>query len=220
MFVRAYLRASTAEQDASRAKAAIEAFASEYSLKIAKFYMENESGASLRRPALFELIADASNGDMILIEQVDRLSRLNEADWNALKLALGAKHIKVVALDLPTSWMMAAPADEFTNRMFEAINGMMLDMLAAISRKDYTTRRERCAQGIKKARAAGKYKGRQEDETRNLLIQGHLKAGLSSWTEIQALIGCSRGAIAKQAKAIRLAGNRQDGAVITVRCAC
>jgi DNA invertase Pin-like site-specific DNA recombinase len=86
---------------------------------------------------------------------------------------------------------------------FEAINAMMLDMLAAISRKDYTTRRERSAQGIEKAKTAGKYKGRKEDTTRNQLIQKHLQARLSSWTEIQALIGCSRGAIAKQAAILK-----------------
>jgi DNA invertase Pin-like site-specific DNA recombinase len=47
MFVRAYLRASTKEQDATRAKAQLEAFAAERDLKIAAFYIENESGASL-----------------------------------------------------------------------------------------------------------------------------------------------------------------------------
>lgn len=203
MFIRAYLRASTVQQDASRAKSSIEAFAKERDLKIAKFYMENESGASLQRPALFELIADASEGDMILIEQVDRLSRLNESDWNTLKQSLSAKHIKVVALDLPTSWIMTHQADEFTGRMFEAINSMMLDMLAAISRKDYTTRRERAAQGIQKAKSQGKYKGRQEDAERNLLIQKHLRAGLSSWSEIQELVGCSRATIAKQAAILK-----------------
>lgn len=203
MFVRAYLRASTKEQDASRAKVAIEDFARERGLKIAKCYLENESGASLQRPKLFELISDASEGDMLLIEQVDRLSRLNESDWNQLKQALSAKRIKVVALDLPTSWMMAVPSDEFTSRMFEAINSMMLDMLAAISRKDYTTRRERAAQGIQKAKRQGKYKGRQEDTERNDLIQKHLKAGISSWNEIQALVGCSRGTIAKQAALLK-----------------
>ncbi len=204
MFVRAYLRASTQEQDVTRAKSSIEAFARERNLNIAKFYMENESGASLKRPALFELIEDASNGDILLIEQVDRLSRLNESDWSKLKQALSAKQIKVVALDLPTSWLMASQADEFTSRMFEAINGMMLDMLAAISRKDYTTRRERSAQGIQKAKAQGKYKGRQEDAERNLLIQKHLKTGLSSWSEIQQLVGCSRATVAKQAAILKL----------------
>jgi DNA invertase Pin-like site-specific DNA recombinase len=203
MFVRAYLRASTKSQDATRAKSQLEAFAAERGLKIAAFYIENESGASLQRPALFELIADATEGDILLIEQVDRLSRLNEQDWVALKTALSVKQIKVVALDLPTSWIMAAPADDFTARMFAAINAMMLDMLAAISRKDYTTRRERAAQGVQKAKAEGKYHGRVEDTQRNALIQKHLKAGLSSWNEIMALVGCSRGTVAKQAALLK-----------------
>lgn len=205
MFVRAYLRASTETQDASRAKSQLEAFATDHGLKIAAFYTENESGASLKRPALFELIDAAHQGDILLIEQVDRLSRLNESDWDTLKQALSAKQIKVVALDLPTSWMMAAPADEFTGRMFDAINGMMLDMLAAIARKDYTTRRDRSAQGIQKAKAAGKYQGRIEDTGRNLLIQKHLKSGHSSWNEIMELVGCSRGTIAKQAAILKIA---------------
>lgn len=204
MFIRAYLRASTKEQDASRAKSQLESFAAERGLKIAAFYIENESGASLQRPALFELIADASAGDILLIEQVDRLSRLNEADWGKLKQSLHEKHIKVVALDLPTSWMMTS-TDETTSRMFDAINNMMLDMLAAIARKDYVTRRQRAAQGVEKARVAGKYKGRPEDTERNVLIQKHLKAGVSSWKEIMELVGCSRGTVAKQAALLRVA---------------
>jgi DNA invertase Pin-like site-specific DNA recombinase len=202
MFVRAYLRASTKQQDATRAKAQLEAFATERGLHIAAFYVENESGASLERPALFELIADASAGDVLLIEQVDRLSRLNEADWTRLKRSLNEKHIKVVALDLPTSWMMTS-TDETTARMFDAINNMMLDMLAAIARKDYTTRRERAAQGVEKAKAAGKYRGRIEDTERNALVQKHLQAGISSWSEIMALVGCSRGTVAKQAAILK-----------------
>jgi len=204
MFVRAYLRASTKQQDATRAKGQLEAFAAERGLRIAAFYTENESGASLQRPALFELIADATAGDILLIEQVDRLSRLNEADWSKLKQALNEKRIKVVALDLPTSWMMTT-TDETTARMFDAINSMMLDMLAAIARKDYTTRRERAAQGVQKAKAAGKYQGRVEDAERNALIQRHLKAGQSSWNEIMELVGCSRGTVAKQAALLKVA---------------
>jgi hypothetical protein len=59
---------------------------------------------------------------------------------------LTARRVRVVALDLPTSWMMAtATTDEFTSRMFEAINGMLLDMHAAVARKDYDDRRWRKA---------------------------------------------------------------------------
>ena len=49
------------------------------------------------------------------------------------------KQIRVVALDLPTSWQLADAKDEFTSRMFSAINGMLLDMLAAIVAKTMMT---------------------------------------------------------------------------------
>lgn len=202
MFVRAYLRASTKIQDATRAKAQLEDFARERGLTIAHFYVENESGAALHRPALFDLIGQAKIGDVLLVEQVDRLSRLNDADWKTLKNFLNEKKIKVVAIDLPTSWIMTK-TDEFTDSMFSALNNMMLDMLAAIARKDYLTRRDRAAQGVQKARSAGKYKGRKENAERNQLIQRHLLAQQSSWNEIIELVGCSRGTIAKQAMLLK-----------------
>ena len=168
MFVRAYLRASTQDQDARRAKADLEKFAAERGLKIAATYVENESGAKLARPELFRLLADAQPGDMLLVEQVDRLSRLTAADWERLKSEISARKLRVVALDLPTSWMMAtANSDDFTGRMFEAVNGMMLDVLAAVARKDYEDRRRRQAQGQARAKAEGRYKGRPEDVRRN-----------------------------------------------------
>src|SRR4028118_399112 len=160
MFVRAYLRASTNEQDATRAREQLETFAAEHGLRIATFYVENESGAKLARPELFRLLSDARPGDVLLLEAVDRLSRLNATDWGKPKADLAARRVRVVALDLPTSWMMAkANSGGFTARMFDAINGMMLDMLAAVARKDYEDRRRRQAQGQAKAREQGLYKG-------------------------------------------------------------
>jgi hypothetical protein len=98
-------------------------------------------------------------------------------------LVLAAHHdldassgIRVVALDLPTSWMMAtANRDEFTGRMFEAINSMLLDMLAAVARKDYDDRRRRQAQGQAKAKAEGRYKGPQR-------IQSAMLRSAARWT--------------------------------------
>jgi DNA invertase Pin-like site-specific DNA recombinase len=56
MNARAYLRASTVEQDASRARREIEAFAAEHGLNIVGTFLENESGAKPARPELFRLI--------------------------------------------------------------------------------------------------------------------------------------------------------------------
>ena len=200
MFVRAYLRASTIEQDATRAREQVEAFAIERGLAIAASYIENESGASLKRPELFRLLADSRPGDILLIEQVDRLSRLNAEDWSKLKFELATRRVRVVALDLPTSWAMADPkADEFTVRMFDAINGMMLDMLAAVARKDYEDRRRRQAQGQARAKAEGRYKGRPANIKRNDGIAAMLSAGMS-WYRVQEATGCSRATVAKIAK--------------------
>ena len=200
MFVRAYLRASTTDQDANRARQQLETFAAERGLKIAAWDVENESGAKLARPELFRLLADSSPGDIALVEAVDRLSRLTAGDWEKLKGEIAARKLRVVALDLPTSWMMAREGvDDFTARMFEALNGMLFDMLAAISRKDYDDRRRRVAQGVSKARAAGKFRGRPEDTNRNNGIAAMLAKGVS-WSQIQAATGCSRATVAKIAK--------------------
>lgn len=202
MFVRAYLRASTAEQDASRAKADLDAFASERGLRIAAYYVENESGASLRRPELFRLLSDCHAGDVLLIEQVDRLSRLDAEDWEHLKRELQVRKVRIVALDLPTSWMMTNATDEITARMMDALNGMMLDMLAAIARKDYTDRRRRQQQGIEKLKAKGGYKGRKEDVERNEAIKTMLSRG-DSWNHVIAATGCSRSTLSRLAKRVR-----------------
>ena len=180
MFVRTYLRASTSEQDASRARDALEQFAAEHGQHIACEYLENESGAKADRPELLRLLKDAKKGDVLLVESIDRLSRLPAEDWQKLKTAIDSKGLRIVALDLPTSHQGIADTkgDEFTGRMLAAINSMLVDMMAAIARKDYEQRRERQAQGIEKAKAEGRYKGRQVDADLHKRVRELLAAGL------------------------------------------
>lgn len=94
---------------------------------------------------------------------------------------------------------MTGNGDDFTARMFDAINGMLLDMLAAVARKDYDDRRRRQAQGQARAKTEGKYKGRPEDTERNAGIASLLAEG-RSWSFIQDMTGCSRATVAKVAK--------------------
>jgi len=180
MFVRAYLRASTSEQDASRARDALEQFAANHGQHIACEYLENESGAKADRPELLRLLKDAKKGDVLLVESIDRLSRLPAEDWQKLKTAIDSKGLRIVALDLPTSHQGIADTkgDEFTGRMLAAINSMLVDMMAAIARKDYEQRRERQAQGIAKAKEEGRYKGRPVDEDLHKRVRELLAAGL------------------------------------------
>ena len=200
--VYAYLRASTTQQDATRAKGQLDEFATANGMTISSYFTENESGASLKRPELFRLLEIAQKGDVLLVEQVDRLSRLSGEDWNKLRSLINEKGVRVVALDLPTSHQLIQSGDEFTSRMLEALNGMMLDMLAAIARKDYTDRKRRQAQGIVKAKSDGKYKGRPEDTQRNERIAKLLQAGMS-YSDVMETVSCSRATVAKVSKSLK-----------------
>ncbi|HHU4063256.1 TPA: recombinase family protein [Raoultella ornithinolytica] len=200
--VYAYLRASTTQQDATRAKGQLGEFATANGMTISSYFTENESGASLKRPELFRLLDIAQKGDILLVEQVDRLSRLSGEDWNKLRSLINEKGVRVVALDLPTSHQLIQSGDGFTSRMLEALNGMMLDMLAAIARKDYTDRKRRQAQGIVKAKSDGKYKGRPEDTQRNERIAKLLQAGMS-YSDVMETVNCSRATVAKVSKSLK-----------------
>ena len=199
-FVRAYLRASTNEQDAQRARGTLDQFAHERGVMICNYYAENESGARLDRPELFRLLADSRPRDVLLVEDVDRLSRLAGSEWEKLKNMIREREVRVVAVNVPTTWQHLSPTqNEFDARMFGAINDMLIDMLAAIARRDYEQRRERQKQGIAKAKSAGKYQGRQIDLGRYDAINRLLASG-NSWSVVQRTIGCSRSTISSAVK--------------------
>lgn len=198
MFIRAYLRASTIEQNAQRARQDLIDFAAHHDVCIASWYIENISGAVAERPELLRLLNDAHPGDVILIEAIDRLSRLDRDDWQLLRGELGTKGLRVVALDLPTSHLALSPSasDEFTGRVLDAVNGMMLDTLAAVARKDYEDRRTRQIQGIRKAKAEGKYTGRKKNiklrqQIDALLNSNHSDGRGYSVREVANVLGCS-----------------------------
>lgn len=183
MYIFAYLRASTKEQDAERAKNRLKGFVMKHDQRIAGWYVENVSGASLERPELLRLLDDAEPGDIILVEQVDRLSRLDDKGWDKLKLMIKEKSLSIISLDLPTSHiaLTSQGKDEFTRSMLTAVNGMLLDMLAAIARKDYEDRRRRQQEGMEKAKAQGKYRGRPADKQRHeTILRLRYETGMSA----------------------------------------
>lgn len=194
MYIYAYLRASTVEQDALRAKNRLKEFVAHHGHRIAGWYFENASGASLERPELNRMLTDMVSGDVILIEQVDRLSRIGDRDWETLKQRIHEKELSVISLDLPTSYLALtkASSDEFARSMLRAVNRMMLDMLAAIARKDYEDRRRRQQEGVHKARLEGKYNGRQPDMAKHELIRTLRLFNGKSINETARLVGVSR----------------------------
>ena len=90
MTTRIYVRASTKDQDAERALDDLVSFSQSYGDKY-NTYIENYSGTKLERPALSQLLTEANKGDILLVESVDRLSRLSQDDFAILKDKIKAK---------------------------------------------------------------------------------------------------------------------------------
>jgi DNA invertase Pin-like site-specific DNA recombinase len=204
-----YLRASTKDQDAHRAKRSLEAFVNDIGQTVSAWFVEHESGATLKRPELFRLLNIAQSGDVLLVEQVDRISRLNGEDWKLLKTQITGKGIIIVALDLPTSHQfVTSKGDEFTKRMLLAINSMMLDMLAAVARKDYEDRRRRQLEGIEKARVSGKYKGRPKNDALHRSIAALLRDKYSISEIVSTLKCANKTVIAVRKELVSYASNK------------
>ncbi|MBY3790031.1 recombinase family protein [Photobacterium carnosum] len=197
MLIRAYLRASTTEQDANRAKNELREFITSFNKRIAGYYIENQSGTKLERPELNKLIEDSETGDVVLIEKMDRLTRLPWGEWKTLKARIMAKGLVIVVVDQPMTHAVFSSGEQ--NSITLALTEFMLDLGAAMARDDYETRHKRQAQGIAKAKAEGKYRGRQPNVALHHDILDQLTLG-RSYSQIQEKLGCSRATIAKVVK--------------------
>lgn len=195
MIIRAYLRASTKEQDANRARQQLKAFAADHHVKITTFYVENESGTRVGRPELQRLIGEAEEGEILLCEAIDRLSRHEHSEWTRLRNQIESAGLRIVAADMPLTWEALRPAgsDPMLNWMQSAMTNMVLEVMAAFARKDYERRRHVQGQGIAKAKAAGVYKGKAADEELHEKVRSLL--GKFSIRKIAKLVGCSPGTV-------------------------
>lgn len=187
--IRVYMRASTDQQDAERARQSIKNFLNSKGHRVAGWYVENISGTKLERPELSRLINDSEAGDILFVEKLDRLTRLPYQQWETLKASLRDKGLVVVVMDQPMthSAFTESDNDSFTAKILTAF---ILDLAASQARDDYETRRNRAQQGIDKAKSEGKYAGRKKDTTKREAIKKLLLAG-NTYAGIQQVIGCS-----------------------------
>nr|WP_181717529.1 recombinase family protein [Psychrobacter sp.]QJS05994.1 MRS system, resolvase [Psychrobacter sp.] len=181
MTVRIYVRASTKDQDATRALADLVAFSTGYDDNHIE-YVEHFSGTKLDRPALTKLLNDANQEDILLVESVDRLSRLSQDDFAILKQRIKDKGLRLVVADLPTTHTVSSG---MTGEILTVINHMLIDLLATMAKLDNDKRRERIKQGLansgykptgKKANIAKHNRIRELDSQNNMTKEEIAKA--------------------------------------------
>ncbi|EKU40355.1 recombinase family protein [Acinetobacter baumannii] len=187
MTIRIYVRASTKDQDAERALDDLKLFSKNYNDHEHVEYIENESGTKLNRPILNKLLEESEDGDTLLVESVDRLSRLSQNDFEILKNRIKEKGLRLVVADLPTTHMKFDEDQSITSSILNLINNMLIDLLATMARLDNDKRRERIKQGLE--RSGYIPTGKKADLTKHQRIKELNIKGLTK-EEIAKAVGC------------------------------
>ena len=200
MNTRIYLRASTKDQDAERALADLNALNHSMNLGEPIVYTENYSGTQLERPELNRLLHEANHGDTLLVESVDRLSRLQHHDFDELKRRIKEKGLRLVVADLPTTHQLIQTNDSITGSILDLINNMLIDLLATMARLDNEKRIERIKQGLE--RSGYKPTGKKPNETKHKRIRELLAAGNMTKGEIAKAVGCGVATVYRVAKGV------------------
>ncbi|AVH50742.1 MULTISPECIES: recombinase family protein [Acinetobacter] len=200
MNTRIYLRASTKDQDAERALQILQDLNQNLNLGETIVYVENYSGTKLDRPELNKLLSEANQGDTLLVESIDRLSRLTQQDFQELKRRIQEKGLRLVVADLPTTYQMIQTSDSITNSILDLINNMLIDLLATMARLDNEKRIERIKQGL--ARSGYKPTGKKANEAKHKRIKELLAAGNMTKEEIAKAVNCGVATVYRVAKVI------------------
>lgn len=187
MTIRIYVRASTKDQDAERALDDLKLFSKNYNDHEHVEYIENESGTKLNRPILNKLLEESEHGDTLLVESVDRLSRLSQNDFEILKNRIKEKGLRLVVADLPTTHMKFDEDQSITSSILNLINNMLIDLLATMARLDNDKRRERIKQGLE--RSGYIPTGKKADLTKHQRIKELNTKGLTK-EEIAKAVEC------------------------------
>ena len=137
-----YARTSTTDQ-----KAGLEAQLRDlHEAGCSKLFQEELSSVATARPQLDAALDYAREGDTLIVTKLDRLAR-SVTDLVSITEALRAKGValRILAMNLDTS----APTGK-----------LMLNLLGSIAEFERELMLERQREGIAKAKAEGKYKGR------------------------------------------------------------
>jgi len=170
-----YARVSTTDQDLTVQRETLTAAGCE------RIFEERVSGKdTIERTELQSLLKFAKAGDVIIVAKLDRLAR-STIDMLTIITDLGKRGVKFQSLAEP--WANTdTPAAE-----------LMLTLMAGVAQFERGRIRERQIEGIQRARAAGKYKGRKRKVTERD-IWNALDRGLGP-TAVSKELGCGRATV-------------------------
>lgn len=158
MAIMAYVRVSSKDQNEGRQVDKMKELVSEERY----LFIDKASGKNFDRPAYQSMKMMLREGDLVYIDSLDRLGRDYTGiirEWKEITQDIKAD---IVALDM---------ADLFDSRKFKQqgdigrlLEDQMLSLLSYVADAERKKIRQRQQEGIEKAKAEGKYKGRPKVE--------------------------------------------------------
>jgi len=188
-----YARVSTMDQDAG-----FQSQIDELGEICDRVYSEKTS-ANGPRPKLELALEHCRQGDVLVVTKLDRLVRSIRHLCELIDIIDGKKaHLKILNLGLDTTTPTGT---------------LILSVLGAVAEFERTNMKERQREGIEKARAEGKYKGRKPKFTQMRSTIRRLRNDGVSMTEIAHRLDISRSHVyklIKQSNAGDLCGQGED----------
>ena len=151
-----YHRTSTNEQHLDRGLVAINEFAERNGLHIEKIFTDQQTGKNFDRPRYTVMKEDVlREGDVLIIKEFDRLGRNKQASLRELR-ELQEMGVKVVFLDIPTSWILATGNVE-NRSIMEMINNILIEVYSTIAQQEVERKETRQAEGIRAMKDRGEW---------------------------------------------------------------
>lgn len=156
MKVYGYHRTSTKEQHLDRGIEGITAFCTSHGLTLEKIYTDQQTGKNFDRPRYTVLKEDVlRQNDVLIIKEFDRLGRDKQASLKELR-ELQEMGVKVVFLDIPTSWILAT-GNVDNKPIMEMINNILIEVYSTIAQQEIERKEARQKEGLEAMKARGEW---------------------------------------------------------------
>ncbi|MBS7007464.1 recombinase family protein [Anaerostipes sp.] len=147
-----YARVSTKDQNETRQLLALEAFAVEKQ----KIYLDKLSGKNFERPNYKKLVKKLREGDVLVIQSIDRLGRNYGEILEQWRIVTKQIHADIVVLDMPLL-DTRKKQDDLTGTF---IADLVLQILSYVAQTERENIKKRQKEGIRAAKLRGVHFGR------------------------------------------------------------
>lgn len=176
-----YARVSSLDQNIDRQIQVLER-------ETTKIFTDKESGTSRKRQGLKELLDYIRTDDIVVVTELDRLSRNNEH----LTEIMGIIQSKGATLEVLNFPSLLGIKDDNLRKL---LNNLILEIIKYQAQAERDRIRERQRQGIELAKKRGRYKGRKplfKRDDKKLIHAFDLYLGGKTDKEVEEMTGINR----------------------------